>query len=220
MTTPFFDFNYITDPPADEQVNEATQLNANWDKIDNRLAWLQGVPGAPVPPNANRPLGLEAFVSDRHAAWSGAGGFRAPTTIESNWTAFGEITYTAPYQASSGFPVQYRRNTSTNYVQMRGRIQNGATGTPFGKTAWIQVGTIPYDANYLPMFGTSIHTQGCNAVTGSSPAGSEVAGARIRIRTNGTNPIILEVNYMGQDGSATNQYITFDGLEYLTSVAT
>lgn len=217
MTIPFFDFNYITDPPNDELVNEQTQLNDNWQKIDDRLGWMQGK-NSIVPPDANKPLGLEVFTSDRHVCWSGTG-FRAPTSIEQSWSAWTQITYTAPYQASAGFPVEYRTNSANRYVQMRGRIQNGATGTPFGKTAWIQVGTIAFATNTAPMFDESIHTQGCNGVTGSSPVGSEVAGARVRIRTNGVNPVIVEVNYMGQDGSATNQYIAFDGLEYISSVA-
>lgn len=208
----FFNFNYITPPPNDEFVNEVTQLNDNWDKIDLRLSWLQGKPVA-APPDADRPLGLQAFVSSRQAVWNGTA-WRNPTGIEV-YGAWVEINYTAPYQAVAGFPVQYRINATTSYVQMRGRIQNGATGTPFGKTAWIPVGTINYSANTDPMYGASIHTVGTNAVTGGSPAGSEVAAGRVRLRRNGTNPVVVEVNYMGQDGAATNQYVAFDTVEYL-----
>jgi hypothetical protein len=212
---PAFTFNYITPPPNDELVDEQSQINANLDQIENRLNFLQGI-GTWA--NVDRPKGLEALINDgnqRTAVWNGTA-WRTPTGIAGGWTAWQNITLIAPYVASAaGFTPMWRSNSVIRRVQLKGRIANGATGVSMAKNNWTNFssGASGIPLTFTPANTVALWTTSCSPITASSPAGSEINGARLRVNADATS-VRLDFNWMGQDSGTTGNYISLDGMDW------
>ena len=212
---PAFSFNYITPPPLDELVNEVTQLNDNLDQIESRMSILQGI-GSWA--NVDRPKGLEVLLdqsgSQRTAVWDGSN-WRVPSSGAGGWTAWANVALIAPYTFNAGFTPMYRVNTFMRRAQLKGRVQNGATGVAMAKNNWTNFssGVTGIPLTYTPLNGASVWTASCSPITATSPVGSEINGARIRTNADATS-VRLDFNWMGQDTNTTGNYISLDGVEW------
>lgn len=214
---PAYNFDFIGAPPADDLVNEQSQLNGNLDQIENRYNFLQNIPGGTFP-DVDKPKGLEQFrtvsAALRTAVWTGSI-WRAPTSAQSSWSAWSNIGLVAPYNdAWAGFTPRWRNNTALRLVQVRGRIRNTVTGVPMNKAAWTNFSP---DGTGIPLgfapSPTSVWTTSASPIDGASPVGSEINGVRLRARLGATTTI-LDFNWMGQDSGATGNYFSIDGWEW------
>ena len=211
---PAYNFDFIGAPPADDLVNEQSQLNGNLDQIENRYNFLQDIPGATFP-DADKPKGLEKFREGRHAVWSGTS-WRTPTAIQGLWSAWTLIGLVAPYNdAWATFQPRYRTNGTLRLLQVRGRIRNTTSGNPMNKSAWTNFssGASGIPLSFTPYASTALWTSSTSAITGASPVGSEIAAARLRATADATS-VRLDFNWMGQDSAATGNYISLDGWEW------
>lgn len=214
---PAYNFDFIGAPPADDLVNEQSQLNGNLDQIENRYNFLQNIVGATFP-DADKPKGLEQIrnVSGdfRPSVWNGAS-WRVPSATQNAWSAWTNIGLVAPYNdAWAGFTPRYRTNSFLRLLQIRGRIRNTTSGSPMNKAAWTNFSS---GASGIPLtfqpYATSVWTTSTSPITATSPVGSEIAAARLRVNTDAT-ACRLDFNWMGQDSAATGNYISLDGWEW------
>lgn len=191
----YFNFTKITPAaPNDPLVDEAAQLNANWDHVDTKLQpYMTGVP---TPTQA----GQEYFDgSFRYVVWDGAAP-RIPDEIDVNWSAWTALPMLAPRVIRPSFTPRWRNNSLLRMVELAGGVQFDAAANP-----WTMGGTFTLNgdvsgsppASMLPIGG--VHKS--QAATALSAGTTVVAGAAITVDKPGGNTFLrIFAQYMGGPG--------------------
>lgn len=190
----YLNFTKVAPPaPNDPNVNEATQLNANWDELDNKLApYNNGTTVTPVE------VGQEYVDgSGRFAVWDGAAA-RVPDDIDAAWSAWTNLPMFTGRAIRSGYQPKWRLNSLLRIVQLSGGVQfDSSAGT------WTTGGlfTINADASgsppavQIPVGG--YHISPCAAALTAGT--SVVAAGYIYIDKPGTF-VRIRGQYMGGPG--------------------
>jgi hypothetical protein len=191
----YFNFNKITPPaPNDPLVDEATQLNANWDHLDLKLQpYMLG--GSMT----GLETGQEYFSGGafNFTVWDGAAGV-VPDDIAEGWTAWANIPMLAPRAIRSGFQPKWRSNPLIRMVELTGGIQfDGAAG------AWTMGSSFQFNQlasgspalSFGPIGGKHI-AQCAAALTGGT---SVAASGYITIDTSGSF-VRMAAQYLGGGG--------------------
>ena len=172
----YFSLNKITPPaPNDPVVNEATQINANWDNIDLKLQPY--MIGGTI---SNIEVGQEFFDSNfRFAVWS-SGGTRLPDDIDAGWSAWTAIPMFSPRVARTSFTPRWRSNSMYRMVELAGGVYFNAAQDPWTLGGYLTInadssGAIP--ASLAPVGGIHI-SQAAAALTAGT---SVTAGAMIYV---------------------------------------
>lgn len=198
----FFNFNLITDPPADEFVDEQVHLNANMDKLDTRLNQFTFSPNTVTSP----PIGTEAFNATSVAVWTGSS-WRVPDAIPNGWSAWTTIPTQAPVAERPGWTPYWRVNPTIRCVELCGGFRADSVAGPWSKTK-VQVSSLTgIPITYNPVYD-SIQQIAC----GISSTSGQFAGARLFIEAQVTNPVKLSVAYQGDDVGG--NFVMIDGVKW------
>lgn len=202
-----FNFNLITNPPADEFVNEATQLNANWNDLETKLSWFQAF--GTITTGILDP-GFEALISGRQAVWNGTA-MRNPSSIPGTWSPWATLSPVSPYVLRTGFPIKWRSNNTLRKVELTGGFLNTVSASAFPHTAYATLINAGISSAFKPVGGTHFQHSATAAIT-SATVGVDVATARIRVTQTSTNPCVIDCHYLGADGGG--NFVMLDGVEW------
>lgn len=192
----YFNFTKITPPsPLDPLVDEAAQLNANWDHLDSKLTpYING-----TTPTGMQ-TGQEQFAGDlSNAVWDGAA-LRASDDTDAAWSAWTNLPLLSPRTARSGQLPKWRNNSLLRKVQVRGgfTIDGAASAWVLGTIYTVNgdvSGAIP--ASMTPIGG--VHYQPLPGAQAVSPA--VVGGGYCTVDKPGGNTFTrIRVQYMGGGG--------------------
>lgn len=189
---PYFNFFKIL---ADPFVNEVTQLNDNWQHLDDKLSPY--VIGGAI---SDIEVGQEFFNGDfDFAVWTGAIQ-RAPDDIDSGWSAWSAIPILAPRAVRPGFTPRWRNNSLYRMVELAGGVLFNAAADP-----WTLGGTftITNDAIAgIPAAFQPISLPHKSTAAAALTAGTAVtAGAAITVdKPGGNTHTRVFVQYMGGPG--------------------
>jgi hypothetical protein len=190
----FFNFTKIVPAaPSDPLVDEAAQLNANWDHMDARLTPLM-LGGTLTLAQA----GQEYLDSNsRFAVWDGAAA-RIPDDIDSAWSAWTNIPMLAPRAIRSTFQPKWRSNSLLRKVELSGGISFDVSSNVWTQGTLFQFNALSAGspANTLgPVGGKHVN----QAATGLTAGTSVTAGAYIVIDTSGSFTR-MSCQYLGGGG--------------------
>lgn len=207
----YFNLNKVTDPPLDELVDEVTQINDNWQELDDKTKPMTVNPSV----FGAIPLvqGLEAFDpagTGRIALWTGAQWVRG---IEHSfgtgaWTA---LAIRAPIVARTGFPPVAKVDTWSRKITLAGGVILNATADPFVTGTTYEITT---DAAISPTLipvngGQSIQYGAVGAITAASGFGSAVVTIESKSSPSRT---AISVRYQGDAGGG--NFIMLDGITW------
>lgn len=191
---PYLNFTKITPPsPNDPVVNEATQLNSNWDHLEAKLnVYVNG--GAITDVEA----GQEFFDgSFNYAVWDGAATV-IPDDIDAAWSAWTNIPILAPRAIRPGFQPKWRSNSLLRKVELVGGILFDGAASAWTMGASFQFNQLAAGspANTLGPVGGKHISQCAVALTGGT---SVTAGGYVTIDTSGSFTR-MAVQYLGGGG--------------------
>jgi hypothetical protein len=214
----YFNFNYVTNPPADELVNEVTQLNNNWSEIELKTAPFNQMPanfaGVPIP--GGIPLGTEAFDPDpadadpnRIAVWNGTIWARS-INHQSAWGAWQTLGLRAPIVARPGFPPKAKIDAIARHVVLTGGVQLNATADPMGTTTYEITDDVSIQNTLAPANGGQSRQFGAAAaLTGAGT----FSNAMVLIdNKTGPNRTAISVRWQGDAGGG--NFVMLDGVEW------
>jgi hypothetical protein len=193
----YFNFNKITPPaPNDPNVDEATQLNANWDHLDTKLQPY--IVGGTI---SNLETGQEFFSGSefRYGVWDGAAA-RVPDDIDAAWSAWTNLPLISPRTVRSGQQPKWRNNSLLRKVEVRGGVNFNVAQDPWTMGTLHIVnsdtaGAIP--ASMVPIGGTHV----CPTPTGLAVSPAIVAGAYAVVDKPAPNTFCrIRIQYMGGPG--------------------
>lgn len=207
----YFNFNKVTDPPADELVAPMTQVNANWQELDDKTKPFTTVPASFGAITVLQ--GMEAFetsLGPRIAVWTGSVWSRSinPNTGVGAWTSFG---IRSPIVLRTGFTPVAKFDTWARRVSLSGGVQLNAGADPFvvGTTYEITTDTA-IAASFAPVNGgQSIQYGAVGAITSASGFGSAVVTIESKTSPDRT---AISVRYQGDAGGG--NFIMLDGISW------
>lgn len=177
----YLNFTKITPAsPSDPLVDEAAQLNANWDQLDAKLTPLMN--GGTL---TLAQAGQEYLDSNsRFAVWDGTAA-RVPDDIDSAWSAWTNIPMLAPRVIRTSFQPKWRSNSLIRKVELNGGIQFNAAADPWTQGSAFQFNALSAGspANTLGPVGGKHVNQCATGLTGGT---SVTAGGYIVIDTSGS----------------------------------
>lgn len=190
----YLNFTKVTPAsPNDPLVNEATQLNANWDQLDSKLQPY--IAGGSI---TNLEAGQEFFDSNfRFAVWDGST-TRIPDDIDSAWSAWTNIPMLSPRVIRSSFQPKWRNNSLLRKVELTGGIQFDASANVWTMGSSFQFNSLAAGspANTLGPVGGKHIAQCAAALTGGT---SVTAAGYIVIDTSGSF-VRMSAQYLGGGG--------------------
>lgn len=210
----YFNFQYVTDPPADELVNPVTQLNANWQDVNDKIKTFQTIPNTIVAP----PKGTEAFypetpTTDKHriAVYDGVN-WRRGLSHSSSVSAWQTVTLRAPFVARVGYTPVAKVYPNQGYVLFAGGVQNTSSAVAWDTTQSFEITSdTALDSTITPVNGGFSYCQGAAAqVTGAGA----FAGALIwaQAETTPAARVAIRVRYQGDAGGG--NFVMLDGLKW------
>lgn len=200
----YFNFTKITPAaPNDPFVNEVTQINNNWDEIDNKLT--QQSNGTPPVPDT----GQEWISGGRFLAWNGTA-VRNPDDIDSGWSSWFALTLSANVVVRPGFTPRWRNNSIIRRVELDGGIQKdaGASVWPAGTLQTITApGTFNIVSGFAPIGGLTYQSSAA-----ALPSGGNQASSGWHTIDVNTGIVRIQTSYVG--GSGGGNFIMLDGIEW------
>lgn len=201
----YLNFSKILPPkPNDPVVDEAAQLNANWDLLDTKLAPYMGIGGTLTLTEA----GQEYFDTNvRFAVWDGAAA-RIPDDIDAAWSAWTAMPMSSPRVIRPSFTFRWRNNSILRMVELSGGVlfDGAASAWTMGSKFTLNAdssGAIP--ASMVPIGGTRISP----CATALTAGTNVVCGAIATIDKPGGNTFCrVQAQYMG--GSGGGNFIQLD----------
>lgn len=208
----YFNFNYITDPPNDELVNEQTQLNDNWLEIDTKLDPFNKQPNTiispPIGTEALYPDGVDDDDSERIAVWNGTQWVRT-ANYSTVWTPWAPLAIRSPRNEHPSYPCMYRVDEVGKRVVLQGAVRyDGASGAWPNSNVEITTDTA-LDLAYEPVDTIAIKQQAVSATTAASGFNSAVLYVQKL-----TVPDRIAVNARWQGNSGGGNYIVLDGFTW------
>lgn len=206
----YFVFNKVTDPPNDETVDAITQLNDNWQDVNDKLIGFNQSPNDITGP----PIGIEAFapVPDqaRIAAWDGAV-WRLSINHSSIWGSWQAVTLRAPVVERTGFPVMARVDPIGRRVVFSGGVYFNAA-----QDAWPTGSDVEITDDTAIGVSLSPSTAGLSyyqAATSQVTTAGGFASANVRIQeVTGPDRVGLFVRFQGDAGGG--NFVMLDGLTW------
>lgn len=192
----YLNFSKILPPnPNDPNVNVVSQINANWDMIDNALKpYIKGGSLSLVE------QGQEFFDSNfRFAVWTGSAQ-RLPDTIDDGWSSWTALPVASGRSNRSGFTPRWRNNSLYRMVELSGGYLFDASANPWTAGSLITLnadsaGAIP--ASMAPIGGYHI----CPCATALSAGTTVVSDGYLWIDKPGGNTFCrLRAQYLGGTG--------------------
>lgn len=209
----YFDFNYVTDPPNDETVDEVTQLNDNWQEVANKINPFNQSPADFT--GITVPKGTEAFdpehagSENRIAAWNGTTWIRS-LNHGSAWNAWQLVPIRAPRVLRTGFPVAIRVNQVTRHVVLMGGVLFDAGSGAWTTNTTYEITTDAAIQQSLAPVGGLSYQQGA---TGMITTANGFASAVVEIKSaTGPDRTAISVRYQGDAGGG--NFIMLDGIEW------
>lgn len=209
----YFNFNYVTDPPNDETVNEETQLNDNWEELD---AKLQGWNQKPSNITGPIPVGTEALDPQhpgdeyRIAVWDGANWVRSLNHVTS-WGAWANLSLRAPAVERAGFTPRIRINQWTRRIQLSGGVLFNAAADPWPTGSDVEItADAAIASSFAPAPGGLMFYQ---AATSQVTGASQIATALIRVSTEAAPArTSIKVRFQGDAGGG--NFVMLDQLKW------
>lgn len=209
----YFDFNYVTNPPLDETVDEELQLNDNWEDLDIKLTGWNQKPSAIV---GVVPIGTEALDplhpgdEYRIAVWDGSNWIRSLNHI-ATWGAWSNLTLRAPAVARAGFTPRIRINEWTREVQLSGGVLFNAAADPWPTGSDVE---ITADAAIASTFTPTPGGRVCHqAATSQVTAASSFASALIIVSTKAAPArTAIDIRFQGDAGGG--NFVQLDKLRW------
>ncbi|MGS2592232.1 hypothetical protein [Streptomyces hebeiensis] len=210
----YFNFNYVTDPPNDEQVDPITQLNENWEDVNDKIRPFQDRPTTLI----NPPKGTEAFYPEspssdsyRIAVYNGTSWCRSLNHSGSQavWQA---LELRSPYVARTGFPPVAKIFPFMRYVILSGSVQISASATPWPTNTSVEITTdTAINSSLTPVNGGFSMSQ---CATGQVTAANGFASAVVWLQaeTTPTNRVAIRVRYQGDSGGG--NFVSLDGMRW------
>lgn len=198
---PYFNLSKITPAaPNDPNVNEVTQINNNWDEIENKF----GQQSAGTPPGAE--TGQEWLSGGRFKVWTGTA-VRDPDNIDGAWSAWTALPLSANVVTRPNYTPRYRSNSMLRRVELAGDLLKDAAGSawPVGVAHLVTTGTSGIPSTLQPIGGLTYQMTACSIPTGSGGSGwhqIDVATGFVRIQTR----------MLGGGGGG--NFIPLDGIEW------
>ena len=201
----FFGFNYVTDPPNDEKVNEVTQINNNLDKIDLRLNQFQQ---RPVNTITGPPIGTEAYAQQGAiCVWTGST-WKAAEDLANAWESWNNLTLASGIVERPGFTPKFRINQKLRKVQLRGGLRADINAGPWPRSkVKVSSNSAGVSSIYKPTQNNIQQT-----AVGISTTANQAMSARIFVETNGSLPVAIFVGYQGDDGGG--NFVVLDGISW------
>lgn len=209
----YFNFNYVTDPPNDEFVNEETQLNDNWEELDTKLQGWNQKPSNIVAPI---PVGTEALDPQhpgdeyRIAVYNGTDWVRSLNHVLS-WEAWQNLSLRAPAVERTGFTPRIRVNQWKREIMLSGGVQFNAALDPWPTGSDVEITSdTAIQSSLAPAPGGRICYQAATAqVTGANTFASAVIAVNVE-----ASParVSIKVRYQGDAGGG--NFVMLDGLKW------
>lgn len=208
----YFDFNFVTDPPADEFVDVETQLNDNWEDVETKILPFNQKPSnfGAIP----KPVGTEAFrptagFEHRISVWDGAE-WRSSLAHSTSWGLWQAVLIRAPTVIRPNFPVVARVNAMLRKVEISGGVlfDGAASAWPTGTTVEITADTA-IQSSFAPANTAKMAVQqvGSSAITAVNGFASAVAMVEQKAGPDRTS---ISVRFQGDAGGG--NFIMLDGL--------
>lgn len=192
----------MTDPPNDELVNAETQLNANFQDLEDKLVGFNQSPGVITSP----PTGIEAFFPtvdgdnshQRIAVYDGTT-WRLSRNMTSTWGPWQSMTAVLdPIRSERTVaPLVFKVNT-----YMRRVVMSGGLHFNVAQAAW-------------PLSRTAVFATGSGIIPTYAPAGGGLAYFQAATsQVTGANQVataVIEVVYESAPVARVAIYITFQG---------
>lgn len=212
----YFDFTYVTDPPNDEKVSAADQLNANWQELDEKLTAFNQVPadftGIAVP------IGTEAYDPDpshgepnRIAVWTGSIWARG-ISAASSWSAqpWQTVSIRSPLVSRTGFPVKAKINTVLRCIELAGGVYVNSAQDAWNTATTYEITTDDaIQADFAPVNGMHIQQSSAGAITTANGFASAVVTVEPKTSPDRTS---VSVRYQGDAGGG--NFITLDNVRW------
>jgi hypothetical protein len=204
---PYFNFNYVTNPPNDELVNFHTQINDNWSELDNKLKPFNQPGGTIVAP----PIGTEAPhpLSGIPSVWTGSFWQEPRMSFWEPWTM---LPLRSPRFNIPGFPLMYSVNLAQRRGILKGRVayDSSSSAWPQGyveMTSDVAFGTM----DFKPVNDLGIMQGATAPITGTS----SYRGAVIWVQTS-ASPTRTSVfaRFQGNDSGGSPNWIDFSGFTW------
>ena len=210
----YFNFNYVTNPPADEFVDVDTQLNNNWTEVDNKLKPFNQKPSDFT--GITIPKGTVAFnptpgSETRMAVWNGST-WKNSVSQSGNWSSWADLGIRSPTVIRSGFTPRWRFHTGLKKVELVGGVQfdGAASAWPTGSTIEITSDSA-LNTTYLPAnTAQASYRQGA---VGQITTANGFASAVILIESKSSpSRTAVSVRYQGDAGGG--NFIMLDGISW------
>lgn len=202
----FFDFGYVTDPPDDEFVDEATQMNTNWDNVDTRLNQFQQEETNTIADTI--PVGTEALHTLRIPVWNGTG-WVFESSIPLGWQPWIDLPLWDPVVERPGFTPKYRVNTTIGKVMLSGGCRSDVDAGSWPKL-WYSL-TLD-DLTGIPPEYKPVHNCIQPTATGIGTVEGEFAFAHISIEDGSPNSVQIRALYQGDDVGG--NFVMLDGVSW------
>lgn len=210
----YFNFNYVTDPPNDELVNDDTQLNANWQEVADKIDPFNHQPaefGDIVVPVGTEAFDPENAGSDyRIAVWAGDRWVRS-LNHTTTWTTWQSIAIRSPRVARPDYPVEAKIDAYARRVVLRGGVLFNAAGDAWPTNTNIEITTdTAIQVGLAPVNGGESYQQ---TATGQITTANGFAEAIVRIVKKTTpDRTGIEIRYQGDAGGG--NFVMLDGIEW------
>lgn len=206
----YFNFNYVTDPPNDEQVDYQKYINHNFQEINDKTKGFNQSPSNIT----NPPVGTEAFYpglpvenQNRIAVWDG-NAWVTPVSHTSTWSSWQNLALSTGISYRSGYTLQASVDTLSRKVLLRGGVVYGPTAANWPTGKLIEI-TSDLSVNLLPKPGGE--TYWTCAVSQITTAGG-YAGAIAKVSQKTSSLISIQVQWYGDSGGG--NFIMFDNMHW------
>lgn len=206
----YFNFNYVTNPPADELVDPEVHLNENWEELDTKLHGFNSYPSNVITPT----IGTESFYpvpgsdSGRIAAWTGTEWIRN-LNHTAGFTAWQPIALRSPVVSRAGEPVPAAIiDTFARRVTCSGVVIYGAAAPSWPAGIVEITSDIAIDNTVNPVGGRALEI-GC--VGNNTGVGISAAVLYASVET--TPPrVSIKAKFQGPPGGG--NFISLDGFSW------
>lgn len=209
----YFNFNYVTPPPDDETVDEQTQLNANWEEVENKTRPFNQQPGDFT--GITIPVGAMAIqldgASNRMAAWTGTEWINSvnPMAIWEDWQT---ISLRAPVVARPGYDVKAKVDVVSRRIVLMGGVILNATADIWNTATTYEITSdTAIQDTFAPANDDFMSIQ--QGATGQTTTAGSFASAVVTIEKK-ASPARTAVSVRWQGEVAGGNFIMLDGIEW------
>jgi hypothetical protein len=208
---PYFNFNFVTDPPNDETVNPVTQLNNNWQEVANKIQPFNTKPSSF---STNPPVGTEAFYpgpGDEHriAVWDGAAWRRSLSHV-SAWGSWQNLAIRSPRVERTGWTPTAKVDVVARRVVLSGGVLFNAAADPWPTASDTEITTDTAISTSLSPINNLTFGQ---VATGQVTTAGGFSSAVVKVeRVSSPDRVAVYVRWQGDAGGG--NFVMLDGLTW------